>query len=45
MITRHKTLLVTGSTGNIGSEICLKAAKEGFSIALQHNKEHKKVNS
>ena len=44
MITRHKTLLVTGSTGNIGSEICLKAAKEGFSIALHYNKNYKKVN-
>ena len=42
MKSKKKKLLITGSTGLIGSAIAYKAAENNFSIALHYNKNIKK---
>ena len=42
MKSKRKKLLITGSTGLIGTAIAYKAAENGFSIALHYNKNIKK---
>ena len=42
MMSKKKKLLITGSTGLIGTAIAYKAAENNFSIALHYNRNIKK---